>query len=159
MLYWTHHRKEGGDPRMQNRIRGNEYRTTIVCVDSYHNGILQGRFYNPYLESGEGFQSLSQFLIKMEQTLDTMNLPQSFTAIRTFASPPDRPPGNTPASEIREGALATFSLRVIFRQNASWQGSVTWVEGRQEQSFRSVLELILLMDSALCESEPPLRSG
>ena len=84
MLYWIHHRKEGGGPRMQTRIRGNEYRTTIVCVDSYHNGILQGRFYNPYLKSGEGFQSLSQFLIKMEQTLDTMNLPQSFTAIRSL---------------------------------------------------------------------------
>ena len=144
---------------MQTRIRGNEYRTSIVCVDSYHNGILQGRFYNPYLESGEGFQSLSQFLIKMEQTLDRMNLPQSFTAIRSFAPPPERPPGDTPASEIREGALATFALRVIFRQNASWQGSVTWIESRREQSFRSVLELILLMDSALNETESPSRSG
>lgn len=23
---------------MQERIRGNEYRTTVVCVDSYHQG-------------------------------------------------------------------------------------------------------------------------
>jgi hypothetical protein len=38
---------------------------------------------------------------------------------------------------------------VLFRQNASWQGSITWMEGKQEQSFRSALELIFLMNSAL----------
>ena len=43
----------------------------------------------------------------------------------------------------------TFAVRILFRQNASWQGSVTWLEGNREESFRSVLELIFLMDSAL----------
>jgi len=41
------------------------------------------------------------------------------------------------------------NARILFRQNASWQGSVVWVEGRQEERFRSALELVLLMDSAL----------
>ena len=41
-----------------------------------------------------------------------------------------------------EEAIASFH---------NWQGSVTWVEGKREQSFRSVLELILLIDSALRE--------
>ena len=49
----------------------------------------------------------------------------------------------------QRGEAATFALRILFRQNASWQGSITWLEGEAEQSFRSVLELILLMDSAL----------
>ena len=48
--------------------------------------------------------------------------------------------------------MATFAVRVLFRQNASWQGEVTWLEGKREESFRSVLELILLMDGALQES-------
>ena len=39
-------------------------------------------------------------------------------------------------------------MRVIFRQNASWQGSVTWLEEEKEENFRSVLELVLLMHSA-----------
>ena len=47
------------------------------------------------------------------------------------------------------GELATFAVRIIFRQNASWQGSVVWLEGEREESFRSALELVLLMDSAL----------
>ena len=57
-----------------------------------------------------------------------------------------------PDSEIREGKLGTFALRVLFRQNASWQGSVTWLEENREESFRSALELIWLIDSALRES-------
>ena len=144
---------------MQNRICGNEYRTTVVCVDSYENGVLTGRFYNPYLKHGATFQSLTQFLLKMEQTLDTMNLPQSFTAVRAFAPPPPPSAASPPTPAQQEGALATFALRVIFRQNSSWQGSITWLEAGREQSFRSVLELIFLMDSALAGSESMMKSG
>ena len=43
----------------------------------------------------------------------------------------------------------TFIIRVQHRQNASWQGSVQWVEGGKEQHFRSALELIKMMDEAL----------
>ena len=84
---------------MTQRFRGNEYRTTVICVDSYQNAVLTGRFYNPACKEEIRFQSLSQLLVKM--------------------------------------------------QDASWQGSVTWLEQGQEESFRSVLELILLLDSAL----------
>jgi hypothetical protein len=134
---------------MQSRMRGNAYRTTIVCVDSYQNGVLSGRMYNPYLEDGETFQSLTQFLLKMENLLDSMQFPQSFTAVRAFGSQPAQNAAAPPGAEPQEGKCGTFAVRVIFRQNASWQGSVTWLEGGEEASFRSVLELILLMDSAL----------
>ena len=53
------------------------------------------------------------------------------------------------SADPRRGALATFRLRILFRQNSSWQGFVSWVEGRQEESFRSTLELLMLLDSAL----------
>ncbi|MBP3332948.1 MAG: hypothetical protein J6M35_02775 [Clostridia bacterium] len=57
-----------------------------------------------------------------------------------------------PREEFKEGALATFSLKILFRQNASWQGSIYWHDGRQEERFRSVLDLLLLIDSALTSS-------
>lgn len=129
----------------------NEYRTTVVCVDSYENGVLAGRFYNPSCPEGQRFSSLIQFLVKMEDMLDEMRFPQSFTAARSFGEAASERPGGPPSGGKveRDGALATFSVRVLFRQNASWQGSVSWLEGGREESFRSVLELILLMDSAL----------
>ena len=47
------------------------------------------------------------------------------------------------------GKIATFAIKILFRQNTSWQGSILWLEWGEEQSFRSVLELIYLMDNAL----------
>ena len=85
----------------------------------------------------------------MEQELDAMNLPQSFTTHRSFLSPLPAEHPSEPSSTSQRGALATFSLRILFRQNSSWQGTVTWLEGNLEQCFRSVLELIHLMDSSL----------
>jgi len=55
--------------------------------------------------------------------------------------------------QLRRGEQATFEMQIIFRQHTSWQGVITWLEEKMEQSFRSVLELILLMDSALRKAE------
>ena len=47
--------------------------------------------------------------------------------------------------------LATFELEIIFRQNASWQGNLVYAEQNLTSSFRSVLELLTLLDSVLSE--------
>lgn len=142
---------------MRSKMRGNAYRTTVVCVDSYTDSVLAGRMYNPYLEDGATFQSLMQFLLKMEELLESVQFPQSFTAARTFTSPSTQMAESPPDSEPQAGKCATFFVRVLFRQNASWQGSVSWMEGGREESFRSVLELLLLMDSGInaAKSENP----
>ncbi len=136
---------------MREKLRGNEYRTTVVCVDTYENRTPVGRLYNPSCE-GETFESLVEFLFKTDDLLNEMRFPQSFTAARTFSPALTRNAEAPPGDERQKGKLATFALRILFRQNASWQGSVSWLEGGKEQSFRSVLELIFLMDSALTGS-------
>ena len=148
--YTENNRRTKGGAAMVERIWGNAYRTTLVCVDSYQDGVMQGCLCNPYSE-GESFKSLTQLLVKMESMLDEMQCPQAHTQTRTFGRP-DRKAPDTEAPQTRErGAAATFQIRIIFRQHASWQGVVTWMETGKEESFRSVLELILLMDSALCD--------
>ena len=133
---------------MQNRIRSDPYRTTLVCIDSAQEGLLTGRVYHPYLPSGAEFKNLMQFLLVMEDLLDKLQFPQSFTAHRSFRMQPEPAPRLPSENEPHTGKIATFSVRVIFRQNASWQGSVTWLEEKTEENFRSVLELVLLMHSA-----------
>lgn len=128
--------------------KGNEFRTTVICVDGYEKKSLSGRFYNPYC-GGERFESMTQMLLKMDDMFNEMRLPQSFTAVRSFGSSVEERSSSAPEMAAHEGKLATFAVRILFRQNASWQGSVTWLEGNREESFRSVLELIFLMDSAL----------
>lgn len=45
----------------------------------------------------------------------------------------------------------TFVVQILNQQNATWQGLITWTEGQKTQSFRSALELIRLIDSAVEE--------
>ena len=139
---------------MRDRIHGNEYWVTLVYVDSYENGELKGRFSNPYLEMPEQFTSLSDFLVKIECLLDTMRLPQSYAEPRTFK---DMAVSIQNGSQVRlmPGRKATFALSVRFRQHNSWQGYVTWLDKNQRQNFRSALELVFLLDSALREDAVP----
>ncbi|MBN7774601.1 hypothetical protein JYB65_14630 [Clostridium aminobutyricum] len=51
-------------------------------------------------------------------------------------------------NDINRGEKATFILQVKFRQNASWQGTVKWVEKKETLHFRSALEFIKILDSA-----------
>lgn len=134
---------------MKEPIFGNQYRITIVCIDDYKNGILSGRMYNPFFNEGVSFRSTMEFLKKLDSMLEKMNFPQSFSASRVFRPMQEVDTAEPPTAAQKTGKAATFALRILFRQNASWQGAVTWIEGNQEESFRSVLELLFLMDSAL----------
>ena len=57
------------------------------------------------------------------------------------------------ASKNLVGHKASFIVRVTSRQNATWQGSISWTERGVTKHFRSALELIKLIDSALDEEE------
>ena len=136
------------------KISREASRTFRLCIDSYENEVPEGRLFHPNLENGAfHFRSLTQLVLKIEQLLDDMKFPQSFTAKRSFAPIHMLSPDDSSMEEARTGALGTFILRLIFRQHTTWQGTVTWLEGEGEQNFRSVLELIILMNSALLEPE------
>ena len=127
------------------------FKTSMVCIDSYDNRILTGRIFNPFLDAEVPFHSTMEFLREMDALLQDLQFPQSFFENREFPHAQEaKRKGDTPsASAGQKGRLATFSLRIMFRQNSSWQGSLTWMEGKLEESFRSALELLLLVDSAL----------
>jgi len=134
---------------MQEKKWENEYRTTMVCIDGYEDHVPKGRFYNPHYAEGIRFHGVVDLIKKLENMLDQMQFPQSFSLVRRFSEARPAAAERSPAEmKPHNGELATFAVRIFFRQNASWQGSVLWVEGDREESFRSVLELIFLLDSA-----------
>ena len=124
----------------------------LVCLDSYQKGNPRGWIHTAGREP-EAFESLTQLLITMEALLEAGNMPQSYTKPRTFSPLAPRTERDAQPPAIRRGEKATFEVRVLFRQHTSWQGVITWLERNAEQSFRSVLELVLLMDSALRSGE------
>ena len=133
---------------MDTQVYENMFGVTLVCIDSYDNKVLCGKIISPHYQECISFESTMDFLLNMETLLEKMNWPQSFSSKRSFKAPEEKQLAVS-SKCVKEGKMATFYLRILFRQNSSWQGSVLWHEKKRTESFRSVLELLTLMDSAL----------
>lgn len=77
------------------------------------------------------FRSLSRLILLLEEQLDTGGAPK--------------------ASPIKCTETPTFELDILFRQNYSWQGRLRWTKGGKEAAFRSVLELLIQMETVLAQ--------
>lgn len=125
----------------------------VICIESYKNHVLQGGICTP--DHGvDLFGSMTEFLLKMDALLDHEKEPQAYTRPRRFRASTQIQNVVHPVRN-RRPCVATFELKVVFRQHSSWQGILVWREASQEAYFRSVLELVILLDSAL-RSEPKL---
>lgn len=130
-----------------------EMKTSIIKIFTYEDHNPTGVLLNSYFDNIMYFGSLIQFLMLMDEMQDSLNYPQESMENRTF----DKESrfrfraGNTPTEEELNNTtpIATFKVSVYFRQNASWQGSIAWLDRSEELQFRSVLELIKIMDSVL----------
>lgn len=47
----------------------------------------------------------------------------------------------------------TFLVEIKSCKNQSWQGRLTWIEENKTSNFRSALELMKIMDSAVNDHE------
>jgi len=135
-----------------NKMVSEDMRSCIIRVERYDNKNPEGTVYNLYYGVEVPFENLTRLLLLMEDLMDELDCPQASVKSRRFGierkqperySIPDLP--DKPETE----ALATFRVKVLFRQGASWQGKIEWMEEGMETSFRSALELVKLMDSAL----------
>lgn len=123
--------------------------TSVVQIYSYVNKCMEGMLRCAKLDQDFSFENLMQFLVLMDAVMDLDNQPQRGVEPRTFAAPVDHILEHA-ARERRKGSpMATFRISVLFRQNASWQGTILWVDRDMESQFRSALELISLLDNAL----------
>lgn len=51
--------------------------------------------------------------------------------------------------QIIEKGGQTFIVNIRYTENNTWQGTICWTKTQQTIAFRSALEMIKLMDSAL----------
>ena len=52
------------------------------------------------------------------------------------------------------GDKPEFLIRILYRDNVSWQGEIHWLDGDRKEYFRSFLELFALMQEVM---EPDRR--
>ena len=122
-----------------------------------------------FKEPGQ-FSSVSGALLWMERILAELDCTQPDTQRRSFFPQKktraqekqeylawlneEKPKPLSPCWEPQlfchaDRASEVFYIRVLYRQHSSWQGEIYWKQDQQKQYFRSVLELMLLIDSAL----------
>lgn len=115
-----------------------------VVVRNYEDYILSGDISHPSVEHRKHFKNEFDIKEAIEYMLNplpqgeqtqTVIVPRSMTIVTGNYGP------------------ATFVVRVLFRRNATWQGTICWKEAHCQVSFRSFLELILLIQNAVIGNE------
>ena len=129
----------------------------VLCINRNDEGELSGEFYHSYSETAVPFQGIGQMTLRMEKLYDWLRFPYPGTNNRSFGTVP-KPDGriqerNRIMSDetllAKHGDNGTFIVRVQHRQNSSWQGRITWMEEDRTIQFRSVWEMIKLIESAV----------
>lgn len=127
--------------------------TCHISVDSYDSGRIMGTYQNIPSETIKNFDSpvdlactLGKF-IELE-VLEDETLKYGLNYDQLISS-------EACSSCRRGGQLATFSIKVMFREYSTWQGIIYWREGRAQQAFRSYKEMLYIIASAM---EPAAES-
>ena len=129
----------------------------IICVDNNDAHILRGRLYHSYTKEALSFENAGQMSFIMEELYDSLNFPHPGTNKRLFAAENKTINRLTERDKImtddellsKHGDIGTFIVRVQHRQNSSWQGRITWMEQDSTLYFRSIWEMIKLIENAV----------
>lgn len=141
-------------------------------MDSFDAQLAEGTLFTYYFVNTWDFHSLDQLLFALDSVAQLAGHPQADTELRrSFAAPvlrrkfenegertwtqPKHQIPNYSVDELKakHGRLANFHLRIFARQHSSMQGVLVWDEGKKEMTFRSELELLLLLRDALLASD------
>ena len=134
-----------------------------VCIDSTHP-LMESRLYHCYSKEPLYFSDISSLYLELEKLYDSLDYPQATVQSRSFSKEKQhesnkRKDATKLMSEQeatnQKGKKATFVIHVLCRQHATWQGNVVWAEKGSSKNFRSALELLKLIDSALVERGTP----
>ena len=132
----------------------NDFRTCFVHVDSYDNKQPVGSVYSPYKERHKSFTGLMGLIELIEDLVDDIEVPSESEHRSFLGRQKTKCLWDSAKKGCGEeiGVLASFKVDILYRKRASWQGVICWIDESKEECFRSTLELIQLLDSALCAS-------
>ncbi len=149
-------------------VRSERAQTMLITVDSFDNDLARGTLHTFSCQKVRAFSSLDQLLFAMDEALEQSNLSQTAPPLRREILPPlpgepcesnagsgDKEPEpcvQTYAQatlKAKHGQMANFYVRILCRDHASIQGVLMWHEMETKTAFRSELELLLLLRSAL----------
>ena len=122
-------------------------RQMTLYISGYADKNIQGLFHASEYGIMTEFHNLTQLLFLMDDLLENSNP----TAGGHFFWWKSRHRSRNLLQNRERGkqTLATFQITRFTRKGYSWQGEIHWVETGETLLFRSALELIQILDSAL----------
>lgn len=134
----------------------NKYSETVVYLDRGEAHDFSGYLEHPAQQGVWRFDDVVTLIALHERIFSEADYPQPTYELRKLKETQNREKEWSDLDskmvnkdEVLRDEKPTFIINVQYRQNASWQGTVRWVEGDVEKRFRSMLELIKLMDSVV----------
>ena len=139
-----------------------------IGIDRYNGNDWNGKIYTRLNKEAINFRNIGEMLDVLENIWNTIGYPQESMVNRRFSTQEKlaskkelvrvsyfedgtkdkiKVELSEADMEKRRGEQDTFIVRIQYRQNATWQGHVTWVDENKTVPFRSALELIKLIDS------------
>lgn len=137
-----------------------------VCIDRAEEGDYSGLAWDQYHMEPVPFNTMMDLIRHVESFFDEIGFPQRSTVPRSFdGTEPDKAGRRSvfhqnrniekvmsmDELEEKRGDQGTFIVQIKYRQNATWQGQVIWAEQNKKMYFRSALELLHLIDTAINE--------
>lgn len=144
----------------------------VLCADEgLTHDTFKGRMYHKYSKEPIRVTSFLELIREMENFFNDIHFPRAGTRDRSFT---EKPPALGSAGNAgyyqkeREqvmsdkdllkmhGDIGTFIIRVQQRQGGTWQGRITWADQNKTVRFRSVLEMIKLIEDGILAEHPEL---
>ncbi len=132
----------------------------VLCVDRNDKGTIEGRLYHGYEKEGIPFSGYEKVIRVAEELFNALGFPHMGTGDRDIHGRTRDYKKEEGMAKVMEdeklleqhGDMGTFVIRVQHRQHSSWQGKVTYLDEDKTVYFRSVLELIKIIDGVLGEA-------
>jgi hypothetical protein len=135
----------------KERMISNKYRSSILAINEYDDTHFSALLYNEYWEGTKEIRSIQEFIKVLDELFGNEGFPMESYQKRSFLSNDEGVKGSKVGTgSVKNGKLGTFSIEIQYRNNATWQGTVTWIEKNNKEFFRSALELFFLIDSVTC---------
>lgn len=131
----------------------NNFRYFTISVERYENHCMEGILYQGGRAPGILFDNFLEMSLHMDNIFNQMACPKRVLNERGFCDRKIKQPAVRGWPVYKKGELATFLVYVKYRNYATWQGEITWLEGGKKESFESFLQMLLLINQVLGSSD------
>jgi hypothetical protein len=123
----------------------------VIKVCSHASGDLQGTVYFPDSNRQTTFLTVWNLIKLIEADIAKNHFPQNTFELRQWSKKSHglKKHKAEKAKETKfDKTVCSFLVQVRYFQNATWQGTIHWMECKQTKTFRSEFELLKLIEEA-----------